>query len=67
MTEDKVGMSKGRKVLIGLILTFVILAVGIYAGGVVYFQNHFLPKSRINGSTALFRRWKTHRKILRKP
>ena len=54
MTEDKVGMSKGRKVLIGLILTFVILAVGIYAGGVVYFQNHFLPKSRINGIDCSF-------------
>lgn len=37
MTEEKVGMSKGRKVLIGLIVAFVVLAAGIYGGGMIYF------------------------------
>ena len=55
MTEEKVGMSKGRKVLIGLIVAFVVLAAGIYGGGMIYFQSHFLPGTRVNGIDCSFR------------
>lgn len=55
MTEDKIKMNTGRKVLIGLIIAFVVLTAGIYAGGVIYFRSHFLPGTQINGIDCSFR------------
>lgn len=55
MTEEKKKMSTKRKILIGLIIAFVVLAAGIYLGGVLYFQGHFLPGSKINGIDCSFR------------
>lgn len=42
-------MSKGKKVLVGLILTLLILTVAAYGFGVYYFTKHFLPGSMVNG------------------
>ncbi len=42
-------MSKGKKVLVGLILTFMVLTVAAYGFGVYYFTQHFLPGSTVNG------------------
>ena len=49
MTEEKTGMSTGRKVLIALIVVFLLLTAAAYFYGVLYFGSHFLPGSYING------------------
>lgn len=49
MTEEKTGMSTGRKVLIALIVVFLLLTAAAYFYGVSYFGSHFLPGSYING------------------
>ena len=55
MTKEKVKMSTGRKVLIGLIVVFVVLALAVYVGGIFFFKTHFLPGSKITVSTVLSR------------
>lgn len=42
-------MSKGKKVLVGLILMFFALTVAAYGVGVYYFTIHFMPGSMVNG------------------
>lgn len=42
-------MERGKKILIGMIVLFVLAAAGIYGLGVYFFSSHFLPDSSING------------------
>lgn len=49
MTEGMTKMSTGKKVVIGVIITLVILTAVAYGYGVYYFTNHFLPGSLVNG------------------
>lgn len=48
-------MSKGRKIIIGIISALFILALAIYFVGVWFFTSHFLPGSRINGLNCSFK------------
>lgn len=48
-------MSKGKKVVIGIIILLLLLTLGIYGGGVYYFSSHFLPGSKINGLDCSFK------------
>lgn len=49
MAEEKTGMSRGRKILIGFIIVLFLLTAGAYFFGVYYFTEHFLPGSLVNG------------------
>lgn len=42
-------MNTGKKIMIGLIAVLFILTAGAYGFGVLYFSNHFMPGSMING------------------
>lgn len=45
--EDK--MTKGKRVLLTVILILIGILVIVYLAGIFYFQNHFLPGTSING------------------
>ena len=47
-------MSKGKKIVIGIICALFVLTLGIYLGGVWYFSSHFLPGSALNGRNCSF-------------
>ena len=49
MTEEKTGMSTGRKVLIALIVVFLLLTAAAYFYGVSYFVSHINPGIYIHG------------------
>lgn len=42
-------MNIGKKITIGLIAVLLFLTAGAYGFGVLYFSNHFMPGSMING------------------
>ena len=42
-------MNKAKKLTIALILILFVLTAGAYGYGVIYFSNHFMPGSVING------------------
>ena len=65
MTKEKVKMSTGRKVLIGLIVVFVVLALAVYVGGIFFFKTHFLPGSKINGVDCSFKTEKQTQEYMR--
>ena len=48
-------MSKGKKIVIGIICVLFLVAFGIYAGGVWFFSSHFLPGSALNGKNCSFK------------
>lgn len=49
MTEENLKMSRGKKIVIGMIIALVILTAAAYGYGVYYFTNHFLPGTKMNG------------------
>ena len=49
MADNQARMGRGKKVMIILILLLLVLTAGVYAYGVYYFSNHFLPGSVVNG------------------
>lgn len=42
-------MGRGKKIVIGMIVFFILAVMGIYGIGVHFFTSHFLPDSSING------------------
>ena len=48
-------MSKGKKIVTGIICVLFVFVLGIYLGGVWYFSSHFLPGSALNGKNCSFR------------
>lgn len=49
MTEEKMRLSIGKKIIIGVIIVLTVLTAAAYGYGVYYFTNHFLPGSMVNG------------------
>lgn len=49
MTEERAGLSKGKKIVIGFIIVLLVLTAAAYFVGVRYFSDHFLPGTKVNG------------------
>lgn len=57
-------MSKGKKIVIGIICALFVLTLGIYLGGVWYFSSHFLPGSALNGRNCSFQTEQAAQKMI---
>ena len=57
-------MSKGKKIVIGIICVLFVLTLGIYLGGVWYFSSHFLPGSALNGRNCSFQTEQAAQKMI---
>lgn len=49
MTEEKTGMSTGKKIVVAFIIVLLLLSLAAYFVGVNYFSKHFLPGTAVNG------------------
>ena len=49
MTEEKTGMSTGKKIVVAFIIVLLLLTLAAYFVGVNYFSKHFLPGTIVNG------------------
>lgn len=48
-------MTKGKRVLLTVILILIGILVIVYLAGIFYFQNHFLPGTSINGQEVQYK------------
>ena len=55
MTEEKTGMSTGKKLVIAFIIVLLLLTGAGYYAGVRFFSEHFLPGTYVNGFNCSFK------------